>query len=134
MEIHLVHPHLVEQEWKHVAPHLDKAIKKSGGHTTPALLWQECVLGQRNLLLFTEGGQVKIAAIVTLETWGGKSVAHLNLACGGSVKLWVANLPLLSTWAKQHGAEKIILGGQANVYDRILTGAKRLFTTYELEI
>ena len=134
MIIECVPPMLVDKAWQHISPHLDKAIARNGGLTTHNQVWSRCVNGVSNLLLFVEDGEVKITVVVTFEQVNGKTAAHVNFTCGGTIKLWQQNMPLFKQWAKQHGAETVVVSGPADVYSRIFERANKLFTTYEMEI
>jgi len=138
MRIECVSPFHVNLMWSDLFNDIVNAIKKTGGHIRANTIWNKLVVGDCNLLLFLEENQhdIKIAVVGQFEEWDGETVFHANLVCKGTTKLWKENLPLLKDWAAGHGAKKIILAGQQDVYSRVFKedNIKRVYTVYEMEI
>ena len=135
MHIDVINPMLVNQVWgEYVAPYLEKAISRTGYQTTPHQLWKDCFNGTRNLLFFVDETGPKVAVICTIEDWEGEPAVYVNCTCGGSTELWNELMPLFKEWAKMHGAKGVVLSGPKDVYSRVFKEAKKMFTTYKLEI
>jgi hypothetical protein len=139
MEINCVSPFHVNMVYSEIFNDICSAIQKTGGHIKAHTIWNKLLVGDCNLLLFYEPEDpkdIKIAVIGTFEEWDGTTVFHANLVCKGSVSLWKENLGMLKQWAQAHGAEKIILAGQQDVYSRVFKeeGIKKVYTVYEMEI
>jgi len=131
--IRCISPFLVEEYWHHIAPHLPKACKRTGGSSTPDWYFRQCQTGQGNYLLSIDGQEIQVAIVATFETWAGERCLHINAVCGGSIPIWQAIKPDLEEWAANHGATSIIYDAK-RTHDRLFPDGVPLHTVYKKKI
>jgi hypothetical protein len=133
MDMELVAPQFVDGIWHHLQPHLAKACKRSQNTYKPSQMWEDCRTGRRNLVLFSEQGQFRIAAICTFGDLGDQWTCNVNLLCGASVAAWANELPQFAAWCRSHGATQITYTGK-RAQEKLIPGSKLVSCLYKLEI
>lgn len=133
MYMETVAPQFVDGIWHHLAPFLEKACKRSQNTYRPSEMWEDCRNGRRNLVLFSENGKFKIAAICTFGPMADQWTCNVNLLCGASVAAWAQELPQFAEWCRSLGATQITYTGK-RAQEHLIPGSKLVSCLYKLEI
>lgn len=134
MRIAIANSAEVDQYWQTFAPRLQTACDETGGDISSGDLWQMCRSGNAFLVLILDGDAFKAALVMQFQKWTGKQVMRCLAIVGDDMAAW---LPMardfIGQMARDGGATSFIAEGREG-WTRIFPAARRLRTTYEVEI
>jgi hypothetical protein len=134
MNIGIANSAEVDRFWPAFASRLQIACDETGGDISSGDLWQMCRSGNAFLVLVLDGSEFKAALIMQFQKWTAKQVMRCLAIVGDDMAAW---LPMardfIAQMAKDGGATSFIAEGREG-WTRIFPAARRLRTTYEVEI
>lgn len=124
----------VDAYWPAFASRLQTACDETGGDISSGDLWQMCRSGNAFLVLIIDEAGFKAALIMQFQKWTRKQVMRCLAIVGDDMGAW---LPMardfIGKMAKDGGATSFIAEGREG-WTRIFPAARRLRTTYEVEL
>lgn len=124
----------VDHFWPAFAQRLQIACEETGGDISSGDLWQMCRSGNAFLVLVLDGDTFKAALIMQFQKWTAKQVMRCLAIVGDDMAGW---LPMarefIAQMARDGGATSFIAEGREG-WTRIFPAARRLRTTYEVEL
>lgn len=124
----------VDHFWPTFAQRLQTACDETGGDISSGDLWQMCRSGNAFLVLVLDEAGFKAALIMQFQKWTAKQVMRCLAIVGDDMAAW---LPMardfIAQMARDGGATSFIAEGREG-WTRIFPAARRLRTTYEVEI
>ena len=134
MRIAIANSAEVDHFWGTFAQRLQIACDETGGDISSGDLWQMCRSGNAFLVLVLDEAGFKAALIMQFQKWTAKQVMRCLAIVGDDMAAW---LPMardfIAQMAKDGGATSFIAEGREG-WTRIFPAARRLRTTYEVEI
>lgn len=134
MRIAIANAAEVDAYWPAFASRLQTACDDTGGDISSGDLWQMCRSGNAFLVLIIDEAGFKAALIMQFQKWTRKQVMRCLAIVGDDMAAW---LPMardfIGQMAKDGGATSFIAEGREG-WTRIFPAARRLRTTYEVEL
>ncbi|NNH67825.1 hypothetical protein [Rhizobium laguerreae] len=134
MNIGIANAAEVDQFWPAFASRLQIACDETGGDISSGDLWQMCRSGNAFLVLVLDDAGFKAALIMQFQKWTAKQVMRCMAIVGDDMASWLpAARDFIAQMAKDGGATSFIAEGREG-WTRIFPAARRLRTTYEVEL
>lgn len=134
MRIAIANSAEVDHFWPAFAQRLQTACDETGGDISSGDLWQMCRSGNAFLVLVLDESGFKAALIMQFQKWTAKQVMRCLAIVGDDMAAW---LPMardfIAQMARDGGATSFIAEGREG-WTRIFPAARRLRTTYEVEL
>jgi hypothetical protein len=124
----------VDTFWPAFAQRLQTACEETGGDISSGDLWQMCRSGDAFLVLVVDGNFFKAALIMQFQKWTAKQVMRCLAIVGEDMGEWLPDArTFIGHMARDGGATSFIAEGREG-WTRIFPAARRLRTTYEVEL
>jgi len=134
MKIGIANAVEVDAVWGVFSSRLQEMLDDAGGDLSSGDLWQMCRSGNAFLVLVENDGKLVAASIYQFQRWTQRTVFRCLGLVGEDLKAWAQPLvQFAEEMAKQGGATALVTSGREGLH-RIYPKAKRLTSTYIMEI